>query len=142
MKASIKQTALLLTLFFVLVAGINQNLSAQPNPISHVTKNEHALDNLKAGINSENAGVRKSSIYFAGKYRIAEVAKTLVERLEKEEEPSIRLLIAYALYEMKDAEGMKAIKELSLNDKDLKVRRMSFNLYNEYLNNSSLTAAL
>ena len=141
MKASRKQTAIALTLLF-LVACISQNLFAQPNSISNVTKNEYALDNLKAGINSENAGVRKSSIYFAGKYRIAEVVNTLAERLEKEEEPSIRLLIAYSLYEIKDADGMNAVKELSLNDKNVKVKRMSFNLYDEYLNNSTLTAAL
>lgn len=141
MKASRKQTAIALTLLF-LVACISQNLFAQPNSISNVTKNEYALDNLKAGINSENAGVRKSSIYFAGKYRIAEVVNTLAERLEKEEEPSIRLLIAYSLYEIKDADGMNAVKELSLNDKNVKVKTMSFNLYDEYLNNSALTAAL
>jgi hypothetical protein len=140
MNASRKQTAIALTLLLVLVAGINQNLLAQPNSISNVTKNEYALDNLKAGINSENNGIRKSAIYFAGKYRIAEVVNSLVKRLENEQEASI--LIAYSLYEIKDAEGMKAVKELSLIDKNVKVKRMSFNLYDEYLNNSSKTAAL
>jgi len=142
MKASRKQTAIALTLLLYLVACINQNLFAQPNSISNVTKNEYALDNLKAGINSENNGIRKSAIYFAGKYRIAEVVKCLIERLEKEEEPSIRLLIAYSLYEIKDADGMNAVKELSLNDKNVNVKRMSFNLYDEYLNKNSITAAL
>ena len=124
------------------VIGVDFNLFPQSNSISDVTNNEYAVENLKSGINSDNDGVRKSSIYFAGKYRIAEVVNTLAERLEKEEEPSIRLLIAYSLYEIKDADGMNAVKELSLNDKNVKVKRMSFNLYDEYLNNSTLTAAL
>jgi HEAT repeat protein len=142
MKTSRKQTAVVVALFLLLVTGININLFAQPIPITDVTKNEYALDNLKSGINSENIGVRKSSIYFAGKYRIAEVVNCLVERLENEEEASIRLLIAYSLYEIKDSDGMNAVKELSLKDDDVKVKRMSSNLYEEYLNNNSTTAAL
>jgi len=141
-KASRKQTAAALALTLLLVTGINLNLFAQPNPISNVTNNEYALDNLKSGINSENSGVKKSSIYLAGKYRVAEVVTCLVERLGKEDEPSVRLLIAYSLYEIKDSEGMKAVKELSLNDNDIKVKKISFNLYDEYLNNSNSTAAL
>ena len=142
MKTSRKQTAVVVAIFLLLVTGININLFAQPIPITDVTKNEYALDNLKSGINSENIGVRKSAIYFAGKYRIAEVVNCLVERLENEEEASIRLLIAYSLYEIKDSEGMKAVKELSLKDDDVKVKRMSLNLYEEYLNNSDATASL
>ena len=142
MKTSRKQTAVVVAIFLLLVTGININLFAQPIPITDVTKNEYALDNLKSGINSENIGVRKSAIYFAGKYRIAEVVNCLVERLENEEEASIRLLIAYSLYEIKNHEGMNADKELSIKYNDIKVKRMSSNLYKEYLNGNSTTAAL
>jgi len=142
MNTSRKQTAAVIILILLLVTGIDLNLFAQSNSITDVTKNEYALDNLKSGINSENTGVRKSSIYFAGKYRIAEVVNCLVERLKKEDEASIRLLIAYSLYEINDSDGMKAVKELSLKDNDIKVKRMSLNLYEEYLNNSNATASL
>ncbi len=142
MKASRKQTAAALALTLLLVTGINLNLFAQPNPISNVTNNEYALNNLKSGINSENSGVRKSLIYLAGKYRVAEVVTCLVERLGEEDEPSVRLLIAYSLYEIKDVEGMKAVKELSIKDYNIKVNRMSSNLYDAYLNNRSTAAAL
>jgi HEAT repeat protein len=141
-KASRKQTAAALALTLLLVTGINLNLFAQPNPISNVTNNEYALENLKSGINSENSGVRKSSIYLARKYRVAEVVTCLVERLGKEDEPSVRLLIAYSLYEIKDSEGMKAVKELSMNDSDEKVMRISNNIYQEFINSFSSTAAL
>lgn len=142
MKTSRKQTVGAITIFLLLVMVTNLNLLAQPNPISNITKSEYALDNLKSGINSENIGVRKSSIYFAGKYRIAEAVSYLVERLKKEDEASVRLLIAYSLYEIKDAEGMKAVKELSLKDNNVKVKRMSFNFYEEYLSKSHTTAAI
>jgi len=142
MKSLRKQTVVAIALFLFLMAGVNLNLLAQPNPISSVTKNKLALDNLKSGINSENDGVRKSSIYFAGKYKIAEVVNCLVERLENEQEPSVRLLIAYSLYEIKDSYGMEAVKDLSRNENDLKVKRVSFNIYKEFLNNNNSTLAL
>jgi HEAT repeat protein len=142
MKASRKQTVVAAILFLLLIMAANLNVLAQPNPISNITKNEYALDNLKSGINSENIGVRKSSIYFAGKYRIAKAVSYLVERLKKEDEASVKLLIAYSLYEIKDAEGMRAVKELSLKDNNVKVKRMSFNFYEEYLSKSHTTAAI
>lgn len=142
MKASRKQNAAVISLILLLVTGVNLNLFAQPNPISNVTNNEYALNNLKLGINSDNDGVRKSSIYYAGKYRIAEVVSCLVERLENEEEAFVRLLIAYSLYEIKDVEGMKAVKDLSIDDSDEKVKRICNNIYQEFFNNISSTAAL
>jgi HEAT repeat protein len=142
MKSLKNKSLLVVTLTMLLAMLLSFNIAAQPNSISDLTKNKYALDNLKADINSENIGVRKSSIYFAGKYKILELVDCLVERLENENESSIRLLIAYSLYEIKDAEGMKAVKELSSLDKDAKVKRMSKNLYNAFLENTSTTAAL
>lgn len=140
MKTSKLQNTLLTALLLLL--ALSSNITAQANSISDITKNVYALDNLKSGINSENTGVRKSSIYFAGKYKIIEVVSSLIERLEQENEPSVRLLIAYSLFEIKDAEGMKAVNQLSLKDKNSQVKRMSYNLYKEYVDNLNRTAAL
>lgn len=115
---------------------------SQTNSIKDLTDHKYALENLTTGINSDNAGVRKSAVYFAGKYKIEELVSVLADRLDNENDPSVRLLIAYSLYEINDAEGMKAVKELSLSDVDAKVKRMSKNLYDEYLLNHSTTAAL
>ena len=142
MKSLKNKSVMVVTLTVLLAMLLSFDMAAQPSSISNITKNKYALDNLKAGISSENIGVRKSAIYFAGKYKINKLVDCLVERLENENESAIRLLIAYSLYEIKDAEGMKAVKELSLLDKDVKVKRMSKNLYKEYLENTSTTAAL
>ena len=142
MKSLKNKSVSVATLTVLLAMLLSFNIVAQPSSISNITKNKYALDNLKAGINSENIGVRKSAVYLTGKYKINELVDCLVERLENENESSIRLLIAYSLYEIKDAEGMKAVKELSLLDKDAKVKRMSKNLHKEYLENTTTTAAL
>jgi len=133
----------LLTLFVVVILLISaSSLPAQNNSIINVTSNKYALQNLLTGIKSDNEGVQRSSIYFAGKYKIAESESALIEQLSKEENPSTRILITLVLFEMGSIEGLDAVKKLALNDVDPKVRRMSTHIYNEHLINdfdSSIT---
>ncbi len=110
---------------------------AQKNSIKDVTPNRHALENLVAGIHSDNTGVKRSAIYFAGKYRIAEAEDALITQLKEENDPSTRILIALVLYEMGSEEGLLEVKDLSRNDEDVKVRRMASQIYNEHLVNDS-----
>lgn len=131
MKARVLLTAVLLA------AVLMGNGVAQKNSITDVTANKHALENLVAGIHSDNTGVKRSSIYFAGKYRIAEAEDALIAQLNEETDPSTRILIALVLYEMGSKEGLVEVQNLSLNDNDAKVRRMATQIYNEYLVNDS-----
>ncbi len=126
----------LLSLFVVVILLISvTSLAAQNNSIKDITSNKYALQNLLAGIKSDNEGVKRSSIYFAGKYRIAESESALIEQLNTEENPSTRILISLVLFEMGSIEGLDAVKKLALNDVDPKVRRMSTHIYNEHLIN-------
>ena len=119
-----------------LFAAIGQ-LTAQSNNLKDITNNEYALVNLLDGIMSENEGVKRSSIYLVGKYRIAEAEQVLIEQLEMEENPSNRILIALVLYEIGSENGLLEVKKLISNDDNHKVRRMSTHIYNEYLTNNS-----
>jgi HEAT repeat protein len=132
MKTTLFLTVALLSSFLV-SSGF-----AQKNSIKEITDNEYALKNLVAGIHSDNTGVKRSSIYFAGKYRIAEAEDALIDQLKEEEDASTRILIALVLYEMGSEEGLLEVKNLSENDKDSKVRRMTFQIYNEYLVNDGV----
>lgn len=114
---------------------------AQKNSIKDVTPNKHALENLVAGIHSDNTGVKRSAIYFAGKYRIAETEEALIAQLKNEKDASTRILIAIVLFEMGSEEGLLEVKDLSLNDEDAKVRRMAMQIYNEYLVNDAANTA-
>lgn len=136
MKAQLTKTVL------VLVVGIllTNSIFAQ-NSLAIFTKNKYALDNLVMGIHSENEGVRKSAIYFAGKYKVLESAEVLIEQLKKEEKPAIKVLIALALFEMESKEGLDEIRKLSKNDKDLRVRNMASLIYNKYANADSVSNA-
>lgn len=123
----------------LLIAVLMGNGVAQKNSIKDVTPNKHALENLVAGIHSDNTGVKRSSIYFAGKYRIAEAEDALINQLKEEKDPSTRILIALVLYEMGSEEGLSKVKDLSENDDNARVRRMTFQIYNEYLVNDGVS---
>jgi HEAT repeat protein len=126
----------LLSFFVVVILLIFvSSLQAQNNSITDISSNKYALQNLLAGIKSDNEGVQRSSIYFAGKYLIAESETALIEQLSKEENPSTRILIALVLFEMGSMEGLEAVRKLALNDVDPKVRRMSTHIHNEHLIN-------
>ncbi len=117
---------------------------AQSTSIKDITTHKYALENLIAGIHSENDGVRRNSIYFAGYYKIVETEDALIAQLKKESDSSTRILIALVLYELGSEEGLLEVKDLSVKDKDAKVRRMATQIYNEYLvndlSNGSLTS--
>jgi len=122
----------------VLLTAISMSSTyAQANSIRDITSHKYALENLITGIHSENDGVRRNSIYFAGYYKIVEAEDALIAQLKKEKDSSTRILIALVLYELGSEEGLFEVKDLSLNDKDAKVRRMAVQIYNEYLVNAT-----
>ena len=99
------------------------------------TYNENAIKNLVKGIKSENEGLKKSSIYYAGKYKITDAVDALVDKMVKEKDPDTRILIALSLYQIGDYKGLEAVKEQALNDNDERVKSMSALIFNEFYKN-------
>ena len=88
--------------------------------------------NLIKGLESDNVGLKKSCIYFAGFYEIKSAVGALVEQLQIVDDPDTRILIALALYKIGDEEGIKAIEQLVENDGSLKVKKMSAAILNQF----------
>ena len=130
-----KLAVVFLSLLIIVTMG---ELTAQNNSIQDITDNKYAIENLLDGINSDNEGVKRSSIYLAGKYRIVETEQVLIEQLNKEQNPSNRILIALVLYKLKSEKGLLAVRKLAGHDHNQKVRRMSTHIYNEYITNHSI----
>lgn len=99
---------------------------------------KESVKTLVKGIDSGNDGLSRSSIYMAGKYRVAEAVDALIEKISTAKDPDTRILIALSLYEIRDQKGLDAVKAQSLNDLSEKVRNMSAMLYAEYLKSSEL----
>lgn len=122
-----------IALLIIPFTGTDSN--AQSLPIDEITKNKYALDNLIAGIKSENCGVKRSAIYFAGKYRIKDVQDVLLEELKNENEPCTRILMALVLYELGNSDGLLLVRNMIRNDEDRNARRMATDTYYRFLNN-------
>ena len=96
------------------------------------TNSDIAVCNLINGIKSENEGLKRSAVYFAGKYAVQGTCDELVELFKRENNPSTRILITQALYKIKDALAMEKVYELIEKDPDAKVRRIGKSIYETY----------
>jgi hypothetical protein len=130
-KNRVSKTVTLITVLLLFAGSISQ---AQVN--IPVKLKEHGIKNLLAGINSENSGLKRSSVYFAGKYKLTDAINTLADQLTKVENANTRLLIALALYQIGSDESFSVIKKAAINDDDPKVRRICREIYNTFLENS------
>ena len=108
-----------------------------PSELNRVNKS--AVENLKVGIKSDNAGLKRSAIYFAGYYRITETVPALTEQIKKEADPKTRILIALVLYKIGDDKSIDLVREMAAKDKNPEVRRMCACIYDAYINGNSGT---
>jgi len=122
-----KTIAVLAVFMFVHLFNVPSN--AQKNNSGDFNLSENAIQNLNMGIKSENKGLKKNSIYFAGLYLVDEAAETLVEQLKVEEDPSLRILITKALYLIDNDKFMKEIKRLAKNDENQNVKEFAQRIY-------------
>jgi HEAT repeat protein len=120
------------TLVVLLVVLFSANTGLQAQSSSYKNINDYSLESLKQGIQSDNPGLRRSAIYMAGLYKIDEAVETLVKQLDREKNPSTRVLIALSLYNIGNPDGMEAVKNLAAKDKDNEVKRMSTVLYRQF----------
>ena len=125
------KTVTTLTILLVIALSAEVSLRAQSNKYKNITEN--SIETLKQGIKSDNTGLRKSSIYMAGFYKIDEAVDILTGQLLVEKDPGIKILIALSLYNIGNPEGVEAIRKLAVKDSNSEVRRMSTILYKEYI---------
>ena len=100
-------------------------ISAQGFDSEIIRLDKNALGNLRTAIKSENSGLRKSGIYFSGKYSVQEVSETLLEQLKKETNPELRILIVRVLFIIDDQKFVDEIYNVSLTDNNPRVKNMA-----------------
>ena len=134
MKRNMNLTKAVLIGGMIMVSSIAY---AKNDPSELNRKNKIAVENLKTGIKSENSGLKRSSIYFAGYYRVAETVPALTEQIKKESDPKTRILIALVLFKIGDEKSIGLVKEMAANDNNPEVRRMCTCIYDAYINGNS-----
>ncbi len=120
-----------LVILAVALLGASSLFAQTKVETEYVLSGNH-IKNLITGIKSENPGLRRSAVYLAGKYKITEAADVLLTALENETDPSTKILIALALYNISEPAAMKAVHELSLHEENARVKRMFVQIYSEY----------
>lgn len=93
---------------------------------------EREIGNLLTGIKSENLGLRKSAIYLAGLYGISEAVPALIEQLKNEENAEVKILTALVLLRLEDPKGIEAIEYLYKKDENVRVKKMSKAILDEF----------
>jgi len=126
--------SLILVLTAALSLTVPSKAESGDNKIAKPTRYEQCIENLGRAITSENDGLRESAIYYAGKYKMVELKKTLVKQLTKEKIPAIRILISLSLYQIGDAEGIELVKESYSKEKEDQVKKMCCDIFKEFEN--------
>ena len=125
---------------FVLSFVASQNF-AQDTKTVVVSLDEDTIGNLKNAITSDNPGLRKSGIYLAGKHAVKEVSETLVEQLDKENDPELKILILRVLFIIDENNNMDEIYRIAVSEENKRVKDMASALYSAIqINNSEKIA--
>ncbi len=117
--------------------------SSAQNGVNYSDSKYHsiAVGNLISGINSNNAGLSKSSIYFAGYYRVHEASSALIKILkDNTKDRWIRVYAALALYNMDETGAYTEIQRLANTEGDAKVKNICAAIYAEYLHSLQASA--
>lgn len=130
-----KRTLTLIALVVLLVASNNFAQAKEK-----LTDNQ--LQTLITGIKSDNPGLKRSSIFFAGYYKLTETVDVLKDEMLNAENPDIQILAALALYEIGDDNVIVDLNMLAKNkDEDYKVRRMAQAIYEHWVNDKNFVSA-
>ncbi|MCK9280010.1 MAG: hypothetical protein M0P71_05280 [Melioribacteraceae bacterium] len=103
---------------------------------------KNAIASLVTGIASDNMGLKRNCIYFAGKYKIAEATEALITELSKTENAKLKVLISLSLFLIGDENGMDAVYELANKDNDKYVKRMAKAIIDEYNDSKGINYSL
>ncbi len=129
MKRNQSQTTVLLTLLTLLILSVSA-YGMKP-----------AYQNLENGIKSSNPGLKKSSIYLAGKYEIKELLPVMREELKTASDPELKKLMIRAIYKIDAYSAMKSIIEISSTTDNKHIRKLCEALNADYNKEMSAYAA-
>lgn len=104
---------------------------AQSSNSDLIEIDSRSILNLKTAFKSENEGLKRSAIYFAGKYKIHQTEDELIEQLEAEKSERNKKLIALVLYKLRSNRSINVIKDMALTDPDTNVKKYCYQLYQD-----------
>ena len=133
MKTTISKSKKMLVAVTFIALLFTTVLNAQKTITKTELKQKRMIGNLVNGINSDNEGLKRSAIYYAGKYKVEESVDALVDQLEMETSTENKYLISLSLYLIGDDKGIEAVKKVAAFDNAPRAKRLAAAVYYEYL---------
>lgn len=107
-----------LSLALVLTVFLSGILVAQP--INDKEYDQYLIKSLQ----DENLGIRSSAAQLLGERKVAEAVQPLAKMLTTEENTSVRIVAAIALYKIGDEKALPTLKKVAADDKNKTVRQV------------------
>lgn len=113
------------TIVFLLLAGLfSFSYSQAPAKLS-----KQSVKGYIEAIKSENDGLRKSAIFYAGLYKIKEVTELLASRYEETEDVNEKILIAFSLYMIEEP---GTLDNTALDERVAKFNKLTAGFYHNF----------
>lgn len=120
---------------FLVTVFLVTDVNATSSPTKkHIYNRDIAIKSLTNGLNSDNIGLRTSSIYLLGELKADESVIELMRILRNDPYEEARILAALSLYKIGDARGINAIKQSIRFDESERVRKICQLFYQSFLN--------
>ena len=120
-NASRKDSKVLLFTVLVLFA-MSSFLNSQTHIVQKIELPDCAIQSILQGIKSQNEGVRKSCIYFAGKYKVLEASDCLVEELTNLDDSELSSMLVGSLFQIGNDSCCKELQTIVKNHDSEKLR--------------------
>ena len=115
---------LLLTLFLVSNSLLAHTESEQRVELLDIVK-----ANILKGIQSDNYGLKMSSIYLAGKYKITDVSKELINEMKVSENEEVCQMLVWSLYQIGDESCCNEMRTIIENHPSEKIKSFCESMY-------------
>lgn len=129
-KLSIRKVIrIIFILFLFIIISPNVHFSQTYSERS-IELSERAIQNYLIGLRSENYGIRMSCLYFAGKYKLNEVSKELLEIVKNSNDDKLCEMAVWSLYQIGDEYCCEKLGYIIENHSSKKIKDFC-----NYLNN-------
>ena len=112
----------LIGITFIAVILSSSFITSQTNSESRVMLKNIVKANILRGIQSDNYGLKMSSIYLAGKYKITDVSKELVKEMKASDNEEVCQMLVWSLYQIGDESCCKEMKAIIKNHPSEKIK--------------------
>ncbi len=126
-RVSRKGSKVLLITVLVLFAWSNF-LNSQTIIDQEIELSDAAIKSVLQGIKSENEGVKRSCIYFAGKYKIKEASECLVEEFPSLDDGELCSMLVWSLYQIGNESCCKELQIIVKNHDSEELKNFCSNL--------------